>query len=114
MEDLAVDEATRQVDGLQYRRRRHQCVSCGRRWSSYESLVNPRRLLQKIARLQAARAAAAAHLPDPVPVPTAPPIDPPVVVPVPPTRPPAAPPPTVVRVPPTSPRRSATSKYLQG
>lgn len=30
-----------------YRRRRHQCCACPRRWTSYQMLVNPRRLFAK-------------------------------------------------------------------
>lgn len=30
-----------------YRRRRYACLPCGHRWTSYEMLVNPRRLLAR-------------------------------------------------------------------
>lgn len=33
---------------LGYRRRRHVCRTCGRRWTSYQSLVHPRAALQVI------------------------------------------------------------------
>jgi transcriptional regulator NrdR family protein len=33
---------------LRYRRRRHACA-CGSRWTSYQSRVNPRRVLERIS-----------------------------------------------------------------
>ena len=34
---------------LGYRRRRHTCRTCGRRWTSYESLVHPGQALKFIS-----------------------------------------------------------------
>jgi len=33
--------------GRGYRRRRHRCPACGRRWNSYETRIHPARLLLK-------------------------------------------------------------------
>lgn len=40
--DSRVSPASSAAPG--YRRRRHQCTVCAERWTSYQSLVNPRRI----------------------------------------------------------------------